>query len=105
MEDKQQGIAGFFWDEFKKWITRGTFLVATAVVVTIWTPYADNAKEVWKSPERLDAIELGINEINKSIRSLSGEDRIVRQREGLSYVEEPVTQGENVILNLSLIHI
>ena len=93
-------IKGFLWDEFKKWFTRGIFLFASAFLIAIFTPYASNVQDIWQSPQRLDSIEIGIQTLNESIRSLSGENRIIRQREGLSYVEEPVSQGQNVFLYL-----
>ena len=90
----------FLWEEFKKWSTRSFFVVLTAIVVALWSPVGNNLREIWNSPERLTTIEAGIRDINENLRSLSGDDRIIRQREGLSYVEEPVRKGENVFLYL-----
>lgn len=72
----------------------------TAIVVALWSPVSNNLKDIWESPDRLTAIENGVDDIRENMRNLSGENRIIRQREGLSYVEEPVRRGENVFLYL-----
>lgn len=90
----------FLWEEFKKWSTRSFFLVVTAVTVALWSPVGNNLREIWNSPERLTAIETSLGEISVKMRNLAGENRIIRQKEGLSYVEEPVKRGENVVLYL-----
>ena len=90
----------FLWEEFKKWSTRSLFVILTAIIVALWSPVGSNLKDIWNSPDRLTAIETGVDEIRENMRNLSGENRIIRQREGLSYVEEPVHRGENVFLYL-----
>ena len=90
----------FLWEEFKKWSTRSLFVALTAIIVALWSPVSSNLKDIWNSPDRLTAIETGVHEIRENMRNLSGENRIIRQREGLSYVEEPVRRGENVFLYL-----
>lgn len=92
----------FLWEEFKKWSTRSLFVVLTAIVVALWSPVSSNLKDIWNSPDRLTAIENGVGAIRENMRHLQGENRIIRQREGLSYVEEPVRRGENVFLYLVL---
>ena len=90
----------FLLEEFKKWTTRSLFVVLTVTVVALWSPVGNNLKDIWDSPERLTAIESGVDKINESMRNLAGENRIIRQIEGLSYVEEPVYKGENIFLHL-----
>ena len=90
----------FLWEEFKQWSTRSLFVALTAIIVALWSPVGSNLKDIWNSPDRLTAIETGVDEIRENMRNLSGENRIIRQREGLSYVEEPVHRGENVFLYL-----
>ena len=72
----------------------------TAIAVALWSPTGSTLKDIWNSPSRLTAIEAGVDEINESLRNLAGEDRVFRQIEGLSYVEEPVYRGENIFLHL-----
>ncbi|NDV53397.1 hypothetical protein [Salipiger sp. PrR003] len=38
----------------------------------------------------------------EDVRRATGEDRVIRQPQGLSYVEEPVSIGENVVLWLTV---
>ena len=90
----------FLWEEFKQWSTRSLFVALTTIIVALWSPVGSNLKDIWNSPDRLTAIETGVDEIRENMRNLSGENRIIRQREGLSYVEEPVHRGENVFLYL-----
>ena len=90
----------FLWEEFKEWSTRSFFVVLTALIVALWSPVGSNLKDIWNSPDRLTAIETGVDDIKENMRNLAGENRIIRQREGLSYVEEPVRRGENVFLYL-----
>ena len=90
----------FLWEEFKKWSTRSFFVLVTAIAVALWSPVSSNLKDIWDSPGRLTAIEAGVDEINESLRNLAGEDRVFRQIEGLSYVEEPVYRGDNIFLHL-----
>ena len=75
-------------------------MALTAIIVALWSPVGSNLKDIWNSPDRLTAIETGVDEIRENMRNLSGENRIIRQKEGLSYVEEPVHRGENVFLYL-----
>ena len=72
----------------------------TAIAVALWSPTGSTLKDIWNSPGRLTAIEAGVDEIRESMRNLAGEDRVFRQIEGLSYVEEPVYKGENIFLHL-----
>ena len=72
----------------------------TVTVVALWSPVGNNLKVIWDSPKRLTAIESGVDKINESMRNLAGEDRVFRQIEGLSYVEEPVYRGDNIFLHL-----
>ena len=92
--------AYFLLEEFKKWSTRSLFVIMTAIAVALWSPVSNNLKDIWNSPGRLTAIEAGVKEIKESMRNLAGEDRVFRQIEGLSYVEEPVHRGENIFLHL-----
>ena len=72
----------------------------TAITVALWSPIGNTLKDIWDSPDRLTAIEASLGEISVNMRNLAGENRIIRQSEGLSYVEEPVRKGENIFLYL-----
>jgi hypothetical protein len=65
------------------------------VLTGVWAIYGGNVTAFLRS-------ELGIDDLSTQIRTLAGEDRIIRQPTGLSYVSEPVHVGETVVLNLVL---
>lgn len=48
----------------------------------------------------VDALRRDVGQLTDEVRRATGEDRIIRQARGLSYVTEPVRQGEDVVLNL-----
>lgn len=102
MKEEDKHKTYFLWEEFKKWSTRSFFVILTTLVVALWSPVGNNLRDIWNTPERLGTIEKSIVDLGKNIRTLSGEDRVIRQREGLSYVEEPVHRGDNVFLYLVL---
>ncbi|WP_226628438.1 hypothetical protein [Alloyangia pacifica] len=43
-----------------------------------------------------------VEKLGEDVRRATGEDRVIRQPQGLSYVEEPVSVGENVVLWLTV---
>ena len=43
-----------------------------------------------------------VSDLAEGVRRATGEDRVIRQPAGLSYVEEPVTRGDRVILWLTV---
>lgn len=43
-----------------------------------------------------------VEALSEDVRRATGEDRVIRQPQGLSYVEEPVSIGENVVLWLTV---
>jgi hypothetical protein len=86
------------FEELKKWIIRVLFSCVTAALVFLFTPLYDNLVAIWEMPERLKIIETQITELKDTTRSLSGEDKVIRQVEGMSYVEEPVYVDDNVII-------
>ena len=96
-----------FIEEFKKFVVKSFFFVCVGIIAIIFTPYWDNVKAVWNSPvyvgEKLDRIastqnriEDKVDENANSIESLLGNDRVIRQPSGSSYVREPVHVGEEI---------
>ena len=43
-----------------------------------------------------------VSSLAEDVRRATGEDRVIRQPQGLSYVEEPVRAGQNVVLWLTV---
>lgn len=92
------GFQNYLREELKKWVTR-TFLAGLLyTLVFLFTPVSDKIKELWSIPDRLTEIEIQITGLEEATKSLAGEDRVIRQTSGLSYVIEPVHKGEHVNL-------
>lgn len=109
MNERQAKVGNFFLEELKKWSARTIFAALMVGMAFVFTPLWDQAQVVWNSPQvtgdRLQSIETRIAtnsqtlaDMREDIRRATGEDRVIRQTPGLSYVEEPVHQGENVTL-------
>lgn len=106
-----EGSKAWLLERLRKWFVDHALLGLAAGAVMIFTPFWDQALAVWKTPERLDAALSEIAETQREIvstvaslrndvRSATGEDRVIRQPPGLSYIQEPVRAGETVVLIL-----
>ncbi|MGR3495140.1 hypothetical protein [Citreimonas sp.] len=91
----------FVWQRVGIWAIGGALWCVTSILLAIATPLGERALAIWRSPASLDAIEDKLDEVVNRLDQATGEDRVIREL-GLSYVEEPVYQGENVILHLSV---
>ncbi|MFG6083847.1 hypothetical protein ACEUZ9_000079 [Paracoccus litorisediminis] len=103
IESKGQRIVptlGFFLDRLWVWLTGIAFWLVGAVVLAVFTPFWDNARAVWDSPATLVALQRDIVALRTDLAAATGDNRVIRQPPGLSYVTEPVRMGEPVILNL-----
>lgn len=67
--------------------------ILTFIFFGIWAVYGDPLIE--KARE-----ELGIRENYELTMRALGEDKVLRQPEGLSFVQEPVYSGEDILVNL-----
>jgi len=101
----------FIVEELRKRVFGLLFLVAVSLAIWLLTPISDKVIGIWHSPEKLESIEANqkagfaeqadrIAELSTLVTKLAGEDRVIRQSPGQSYVTEPVGQGEDVTLNL-----
>lgn len=54
------------------------------------------------SAESVQEVSEAVAVLSERVRRATGEDRVIRQLPGLSYVSEPVRVGEPVILNLAV---
>lgn len=96
MPEYAKGAANLFLEELKKWFIKLIFLVLTAILAFIFTPLYEKIQEIWEMPERLNSIESSVKNLEETTKTLTGEDRIIRQPYGLSYVREPVKVGDNI---------
>ncbi|MGA0617707.1 hypothetical protein [Paracoccus sp. KR1-242] len=92
----------FFLDRLWIWLTGIAFWVVGAILLAIFTPFWDNARAVWSSPATLMALQQEVSALRVELSTATGDNRVIRQTPGLSYVTEPVHVGEAVILNLVL---
>lgn len=93
-----ESVGNYLASEFVKWLTRSFFIGFSIIVVFLFTPVYDKLEALWSLPEKLVLIEEQILELRQITRTLTGEDRIIKQTAGLSYVREPVYKGQNVTL-------
>ncbi|MFN7002171.1 MAG: hypothetical protein ACK4NW_01930 [Roseinatronobacter sp.] len=100
MSDKTAAFWGFLLEEFKKWAARMAILATVALIIFLATPVRDRLERIWDSPDRLAEIADKLERIAAELDRATGEDRVVFEAPGLSYVKEPVYQGEAITLNL-----
>ncbi|MBP0484686.1 hypothetical protein [Sagittula salina] len=51
---------------------------------------------------KVDKIVVDIAQLQQDVARANGEDRVIRQPDGMSYIREPVTQGEMVTMMLTI---
>ena len=110
-EDVKDKWRVFFKDEGKKWIARVSFGMITAILISVATPVGVKLQAIWNSPESLHAIEDKLDAraaivdgkldaIGETLLRMSGDGRVTRQPDDMSYVREPVTVGAPIVLVL-----
>ncbi|SLN36430.1 hypothetical protein AQS8620_01291 [Aquimixticola soesokkakensis] len=52
--------------------------------------------------ENVEQLSMRVGDLTAAVRTASGDDRVIRQPIGMSYVSEPVSVGQSVTLNLVL---
>jgi hypothetical protein len=103
MTKQMKETAGFLALEIKKTVARWLFLLFVGTLAYVFTPVWDTAKAIWNSPASLAQIEQQLADIQdrqlvqieRSIATAMGEDRVIRMVPGLSYVEEPYVLGQD----------
>lgn len=100
----EQGQHRWEWakEEAKKVIFRWAVILVGGVFLWLVAPVGDQIKAIYHSPQRLDEISEDVRQLSEEVRRANGEDRVIRQPPGLSYVEEPVTVGQDVTMVLVL---
>lgn len=88
-------VKGFLKERFWIWIAGVAFTALGSLTLALLTPVGARIAFLWNLPSQMAVIETRLS------RAL-GEDRVIRQRQGLSYVEEPVHVGQPVNLILVL---
>lgn len=100
MSEHQKFGWGFILEEAQKWATRLIFAAVALALAYLFTPLKDRLSGIWEGPERLAEISAKLDALSLDVRRATGEDRIIREVPGLSYVTEPVHFGDTLTLNL-----
>lgn len=100
MSDKTQAVAKFFVDEAKKWVARMSMLALASVLLFLFTPLFDRMQEIWRSPELLQRVIEKLDQLSTEVNRATGEDRVIFEVPGQTYVREPVHLGEQITLNI-----
>ena len=99
MSDKPT-FTQFIVEEAKKWAVRVLFLGLASFLIFLFTPLKDRAAQIWNSPETLNSITDKIDLLTTEVQRATGEDRVIYEAPGLSYVREPVYRGDPITLHL-----
>lgn len=89
---------GFFTERLWIFFTGLAFSAVVGLFLMVWAPIRDHARTFWAMPSELAAMRTQIADLAEGVKRATGEDRVIRQTPGLSYVAEPVYQGERVVL-------
>lgn len=92
--------ARFFLDRLWVWITGIAFWIIGAAFLAIFTPYWETVVAIWRSPMQIAAVQKELTARRGDLSKATGDNRVIRQPPGLSYVTEPVYVGDPVVLNL-----
>jgi hypothetical protein len=109
MNQHVKDTSHFIIEEARKFLARSVIWGFVAAVVFLITPLWEKINLLWRSTEDIAAIINDIHDLQNTLRELSadvaratGEDRVIRQMPGLSYVKEPVRIGDEVILYITV---
>lgn len=94
-------VADFVVEEGKKFVAKAAIAGAVAGLLMLWAPFRDRVVAIWHSPDQLQMIFDELREMRGSLDRATGDDRVIRQVQGQSYVAEPVHHGDTIILNLT----
>ncbi len=100
MAEKKHPFWSFVADEAKKWATRVAFAGFAATLVLVFTPTTDRLAAIWTSPEQLTDIAQKLDVLTEEVKRANGEDRVISEAPGFSYVKEPVYLGDAITLNM-----
>ncbi|SHF67782.1 hypothetical protein SAMN05444339_11046 [Loktanella atrilutea] len=98
--DTTRAVRTFLWQRLGIWAVGGALWGMSLILAAIFTPLGDRVRDIWTSPERLERIEEKLDLMITDVRRATGEDRVIRQTPGLSYVTEPVRVGDLIVMNI-----
>ncbi|WCR13206.1 hypothetical protein [Paracoccus seriniphilus] len=100
MTEKTHSFWDFVTDEAKKWTARVAFAGCAALLVLLFTPWQERLQAIWDSPDRLASISDKLDYLTQEVMRATGEDRVIHEAPGLTYVTEPVYVGDRITLNI-----
>lgn len=77
---------------FSKWIV----LLLMGLLTFLFTPVWNNLIEIYETPGKISKIEKQLDSISSSIRSLTGEDKVLSVNRLQTFALEPVVIGETL---------
>lgn len=98
--DENRTFLGFFWERMKIHFVGVTILFVFSTLGLIFTPVGNHVSQIWNSPEMLAKIETKVDHLLTEVKKATGEDRVIYEAPGLSYVIEPVYRDEAIILHI-----
>lgn len=75
----------------------GAISIILSAMVAIWAWTYGPVREFF---DLIDGAIEDIAQLQDDVARANGEDRVIRQPRGMSYIKEPVTQGDNVVMIL-----
>ncbi|WP_295044746.1 hypothetical protein [uncultured Paracoccus sp.] len=100
MTNRWRSILEFFGDELKKWVTRVAILGVAITLAYLIQPTKDRLQLIWNSPDQLRAISEKLDILTAEVQRATGEDRVIHEAAGQTYVTEPVFVGDQIALNM-----
>lgn len=97
---EKQPIGAFLLDEIKKWAVRVLFLAVASALIYLGTPLRDRLSAIWQVPEQIAEIVQKLELLTTEVQRATGEDRVIYEVPGLTYVTEPVYVGDRIVLHM-----
>lgn len=99
----------FLWGLADRVTGHVAFWSILTALAAMFTPAWDRAQAIWRSADDLTALRgevatlhQALDAIRSDLARASGEDRVIRQLPGQTYVSEPVYRGDPVVLYLTV---
>lgn len=99
MSDRQR-IADFVAEEAKKWTARTVIAASVCACAFLLTPLNERLTGIWNAPDKLTEISTKLDTLSAELQKATGEDRVIHEAPGLTYVTEPVYRGDQITLNM-----
>ena len=100
MSEKSKAVGSFLVEEAKKWFARTTIMFVVGFAVLLFTPISDRVLRIWHSPDLLQEVLDKLDRLSIEVNKATGEDKVILEVAGQSYVREPVVLGDKITLNM-----